>query len=101
MNPNVNGALQLRLWGGIDDAKKYPAASGSGAPQGRSAGGGYGGAALDAAVMAADPAGPRPSGPGEAGLPRRSHGTGEAKAGRGSTPRPSSPDLQQVPRITS
>jgi hypothetical protein len=106
MNRKVNAALQLWLWGGIEE---NPAASGSGALPRRSAGGGRGGAASDAADTAAslaeadlevrrrwaDPAGPRLIGPGEtkAGSPRRSQALGEAKAGRGSTPRPSSPDL--------
>ena|SRR6185503_13078027 len=97
MKRNVNGALQLWLWGGIDGTTENPAASGSGAFPRRSAGGGRGSAATDAADTAADPAGPRLGGPGEAGSSRRSRALGEAKAGWGSTPQPSSPDLSPVP----
>jgi hypothetical protein len=65
MKRNVNCALQLLLWGGIDGDTEIPAASGNGAPHGRSDGGGRGDAASDAATKAADSAGPRPRGPGE------------------------------------
>ena len=75
MKRNVNGALQLLLWGGIDGVAE------SGAPCGQSDGGE--GAASDAAGKAAIAAGPRPRDPGESGHARGGRSPDESKAGKG------------------